>query len=326
MAENAAANGVEFSLNTEVMTIEKIADGYNLSVNKTDDAGNISEEHIDTKIVINATGVYADKFHNMVSDKKINIIARKGEYMLLDKKVGKHVNHTLFQLPTAYGKGVLVTRTVHGNVLIGPTAKDIEDKEGVNTTQEALDEVIKKAGLSVKNLPVRQVITSFSGLRAHEENGDFIIEECEDAKGFIDVAGIESPGLTCAPAIGRYVADIVDNICNPEINEQFVAKRKGITAVATADKETVAELIKENPLYANVVCRCELVTEGEIVDAITRPVGATTLDGVKRRTRAGMGRCQAGFCSPKVVDIIARELGKKPEDISKCGGNSTFLV
>ncbi|MBR1440583.1 MAG: NAD(P)/FAD-dependent oxidoreductase [Lachnospiraceae bacterium] len=318
LAENAADNGVIFKLNTEIKTIEKKQDGGYVV------KGDGFEE--EAAIVVNAAGVYADKFHNMVSAEPMKIVARKGEYCLMDKTVGSLVSRTLFQLPTKMGKGILVTPTVHGNLLTGPTADDVEDKESVNTTQEGLDQVLAKAGLSVQNVPSRQIITSFSGLRAHSLSDDFIIGEAADAPGFIDAAGIESPGLTSAPAIGEYVAELIQKISPAEKKSNFIATRKGIPSMALADEETRKKLIAEDETFAHVICRCELVTEGEILSAIHRTLGATTLDGVKRRTRAGMGRCQAGFCSPKTVDILARELHLDESEITKCGGGSRFLV
>ena len=317
MAENAAENGVEFKLNTEVTNIVPIEGGYKLETSKGP---------VEAKIVINAAGVYADKFHNMVCNDKMTIIPRKGEYCLLDKKVGNFVSHTIFQLPTKYGKGVLVTPTVHGNLLTGPTAVDIEDKDNVQTTAEGIAELIQKVQVSAPNTPTRQVITSFTGLRAHWTEHEFLIKEEEEAPGFIDVAGIESPGLTSSPAIGEYVAGIVQGIYPMDQKENFKATRKGIPNVAEASFEERQELIKKNPAYANVICRCEVVTEGEILDAIHRPLGATTLDGIKRRTRAGMGRCQAGFCAPKQVEILARELGVDVSEITKCGEGSNFIT
>jgi len=200
LAENACANGVEFRFNTEVTQICKSEDGYELRT----DQGTFR-----AKYVVNAAGVYADKFHNMVSEKKIHITARRGDYCLLDKEAGSHVHRTIFALPGKLGKGILVTPTVHGNLLVGPTAIDVEDKEGVNTTADGLAQVLEKAGMTVKNIPVRQVITSFAGLRAHEEGEDFIIGEAEDAPGFIDCAGIESPGIASCPAIGEMAAGIL---------------------------------------------------------------------------------------------------------------------
>ena len=317
LAENACVNGAEFLLNQEVSNIVK-KDGY-YEIH--------TQDHVyETKLVINAAGVYADVFHNMVSEHKMKIIPRKGEYCLLDKKVGNFVSHTIFQLPTKYGKGVLVTPTVHGNLMLGPTAVDEENKEDIATTAEGLENLQQKAALSTPDLPRRQTITSFAGLRAHTEKNDFIIEEVSDAPGFIDVAGIESPGLTSAPAIGEYVAEIVEGLLPAEKNEAFVTTRKGVVCMEELNFSERQEMIRKNPAYANVICRCEMVTEGEILDAIHRPLGATTLDGVKRRTRAGMGRCQAGFCSPKTVEILARELGCDISEITKKGRNSGFLT
>lgn len=317
LAENAAENGVEFFLNTAVEEIVKKPDGYELKTNQGIYAA---------RTVVNAAGVYADTFHNMVSEKKIQIIARKGEYCLMDKEAGNYVSSTIFQPPGVYGKGVLVTPTVHGNLLVGPTADEVFDREAVNTTAEAIESLLEKGKKSVEKLPVHQIITSFAGLRAHEEQGDFILGEPEDAPGFFDAAGIESPGLSCAPAIGEYIAELVGNRLKAADKKEYKKVRKGMPNMAEADETERARLIKENPAFANVVCRCELVTEGEILAAIHRPLGATTLDGIKRRTRAGMGRCQAGFCSPKTVEILARELGVDIGEITKMGGNSKFLT
>ena len=329
LAENAAVNGVEFCFGEEVEAIERKEQGYLI---RTGNGG------YEAKVVVNAAGVYADKLHNMVSDSKMEIVPRKGEYLLYDKNVGNLVSHTLFQLPTALGKGILVTPTVHGNLLTGPTALDIPDKEGTQTSADGMKQVGAKAALSVKNIPGREVITSFAGLRAHvtvppraaeavtamEE--DFVIGEAADAPGFIDVAGMESPGLSCAPAVGEYVAEMVRAILKPREKKDFVSTRKGIPCIESASDEERQRLIKENPAYGNVICRCEMVTEGEILEAIRRPLGAKTTDGVKRRTRAGMGRCQSGFCNPKVVGILARELNVDEGAIRKAGGNSWYLL
>ncbi len=329
LAENAAVNGVEFCFGEEVEAIERKEQGYLI---RTGNGG------YEAKVVVNAAGVYADKLHNMVSDSKMEIVPRKGEYLLYDKNVGNLVSHTLFQLPTALGKGILVTPTVHGNLLTGPTALDIPDKEGTQTSADGMKQVTAKAALSVKNIPGREVITSFAGLRAHvtvppraaeavtamEE--DFVIGEAADAPGFIDVAGMESPGLSCAPAVGEYVAEMVRAILKPREKKDFVSARKGIPCMESASDEERQRLIKENPAYGNVICRCEMVTEGEILEAIRRPLGAKTTDGVKRRTRAGMGRCQSGFCNPKVVEILARELNVDEGAIRKAGGDSWYLL
>lgn len=333
LAENAFVNGVEFKFGETVTGIQKQEGGYLIQT---------KQQTFETKVVVNAAGVYADQIHNMVSARKMEITPRKGEYLLYDKNVGNMASHTLFQLPTALGKGVLVSPTVHGNLLTGPTATDIPDKNEKETSREGLGQVTQKAALSLKGIPGRQVITSFAGLRAHitkfERNGavssaeskemsdDFVIEEVPDAAGFIDVAGMESPGLSCAPATGEYVADIIKKILNPEENRDFVSTRKGIINMSLATEKERHEKIKENPAYGKVICRCEMVTEGEILEAIHRPLGATTTDGIKRRTRAGMGRCQSGFCNPRVVEILARELGVDESEIKKSGGDAWYIL
>lgn len=334
LAENAADNGVIFNFNSQVKEIKRQGEGYLI---KTED------QSYETKVVVNAAGVHADEIHNMISENKMEITPRKGEYLLYDKKLGDLVSHTLFQLPTALGKGILVTPTVHGNLLTGPTAADIEDRDGTDTTGRGIEQVMEKAALSVKDIPARSVITSFAGLRAHitklpeEQNvwtgvkssdaeDDFVIGEVCDAPGFIDVAGIESPGLSCAPAIGEYVAAIVKKLLEPSMKENFISVRKGIPSMLLSSDGERQKLIGENPAYGNVICRCEMVTEGEILNAIHRTLGATTTDGIKRRTRAGMGRCQSGFCNPRVVEILARELGKDESMIRKSGEDSWYLL
>lgn len=317
LAENANVNGVEFKFNTEVLDIKKVDDHFEIQTNNGT---------YEAKYIVNAAGVYADKIHNMVSADKMHITPRRGDYCLLDKTAGGHVSKTIFALPGKYGKGILVTPTVHGNLLIGPTAVDIEDKEGINTTATGLEEVISKAGASVKSIPMRQVITSFAGLRAHEDRHEFIIGEVEDCPGFIDCAGIESPGLSSAPAIGEMVANILKEKMGLEEKENFIATRKGIVDPEELSLEERKQLIKENPAYGNIICRCEMVTEGEIIDAIKRPLGATSIDGVKRRTRAGMGRCQSGFCAPRTMEILARELGVEMSEITKNGKGSEIIV
>lgn len=317
LAENACENGVEFKFNTKVEGIQKLEKGFIVKTNQGE---------FTTDYVINAAGVYADEIHNMVSEKKIHITPRRGEYLLLDKTAGNHVSNTIFTLPTKYGKGVLVTPTIHGNLLVGPTALDIVDKEGTCTSAAGLDEVMTKAGISVKNLPMGQVITSFAGLRAHEENHEFILGEVEDVTGFIDCAGIESPGLSGCPAIGKYIADLMKGKMGLEAKKDFISTRKGILNPAKLSIEERNKLIQEQPAYGNMICRCEMITEGEIIDAVNRPLGAKSLDGVKRRTRAGMGRCQGGFCSPRVMEIIAREQDMNITEVTKSGGESRLIV
>jgi glycerol-3-phosphate dehydrogenase len=334
-AENACVNGVEFFLNTEVTDIAKTGSGYRIAVKRTltgaaAAAGSSDEksdvERMEARVVVNAAGVYADVLNNMVSSHKLSITARKGEYMLLDKTAGSHVSHTIFQLPGKMGKGVLVTPTVHGNLLVGPTSVDIENKEGVNTTAAGLEALTASAVRSVKDIPFRQVITSFAGLRAHESGNDFVIGEAADAEGFYNAAGIESPGLSSAPAIGELVAQMVAEKLSLSPNPDFVGTRKGILRPDTLSLAERNELIRSNPAYGTIICRCEMISEGEILDAIHRPLGARSLDAVKRRTRAGMGRCQAGFCSPRTMEILEREVPMSMYDITKNGGASVYVV
>lgn len=320
MGENAAVNGCEFKFETEVQQINKKDGHYEVVTDKGT---------FESTIVINAAGVYADAMHNMVSEKKMKIVARKGEYLLMDKELGNYFSATIFPLPGKMGKGVLTAPTVHGNLFVGPSATDIEDKEGVNTTQEIIDDLISKASnshLTKDRLPMNKVITSFAGLRAHEENHEFIVEEVKDAPGFFDAAGIESPGLSSSPAIAEMMVGLVQDKYHFPEKEDFIATRKGIVHMEDLSLEEKNALIKEKPEYGSIVCRCEMITEGEIMDAINRPLGAKSMDAIKRRTRAGMGRCQAGFCTPRTMEILSRELGIPMTEVSKKGGNSQLLV
>ncbi len=315
-AENAAVNGAEFLFDTRVSKIYADSGVWHVVTDETE---------YEAKAVVNAAGVYSDMFNNMVSERKLHITPRRGDYILLDRSVEGFVRHTIFQLPTKLGKGVLVTPTVHGNTIVGPTAVDVDDKESTATTAEGIDSVIAKSALSVKGLPVRQVITSFAGLRAHEDGHEFVLGEPEDAENFYNCAGIESPGLSAAPAIGVYIAGLIREKLHLSEKESFVAERKDILNPAKLSLEERNELIRREPAYGTIICRCESVTEGEIIDAIRRPVGARSLDGVKRRTRAGMGRCQAGFCSPKVMEILRRELNMDLTEVTKSGGGSYIV-
>ena len=244
LAENAASNGVKFQFDSEVTNIEKIDGGWKVSTVKGD---------VEAKVVVNAAGLYSDKLHNMVADDNMTIVPRRGDYFLLDHTAQGHVHNTIFQLPGKYGKGVLVAPTVHGNIIVGPTAIDIENKEGTATTQAGLDDVREKCGMAVKNVPLRQTITSFAGLRAHEARHEFFIGEIKP--GFVDCAAIESPGLSSAPAIGRMVAGIVKGILGLEVDLSFDPRRKGILDPKELDDEARAALIKENPAPSSAVAR-----------------------------------------------------------------------
>lgn len=316
-AENAYMNGVKFEFEKEVVSVSKVEGG--LVVVCADGS------EYKTKVLVNAAGVFADDINNMVCEDKFHIVARKGEYCLLDKAYSYYAKKTLFQTPTKMGKGVLVTPTTHGNILVGPTAVDQDNKTDIATSYAGLNDVWNKALLTVPSLNKRGIITQFSGLRAHDDRNDFIIG-WGDVEGFYNVSGIESPGLSSAPAIAVDVAKDVANKLNLEENENFDPVRHGIPNFAKLSDKEQTQLIKENPLFGHIVCRCEVVTEGEIVSAITRPLGAKDLDGVKRRTRAGMGRCQMGFCTPKVMEILARELKKDMQDITKSGKQSRVVV
>ena len=315
LGESAAINGVEFRFNTEATAFARARELWEISA---------GEEKILARAVVNAAGVHAGELHNQVCGRKLRITPRKGEYCLLDRTAGGHVSHTIFQLPGKLGKGVLVSPTVHGNLLLGPTAADVEDMEDISTTAAGLAEVAEKSAWGVKDLPLRQVITSFSGLRAHEDGDDFILEE--SAEGFFDAAGIESPGLSSAPAIGEYMAALVSEKLGLEMNPGFDPIRRGVQKLALMPPRQRREKIAENPLYGNIICHCEEISEGEILDAIHSCLGAKTLDGVKRRTRAGMGRCQSGFCSPRVMDILSRELGLDLTEVRKSGKDSIIVL
>lgn len=318
LAENANINGVDFLFNEKVVGLSRLEDGgWRVRTDKRD---------IRARVVVNAAGVHADEIHNLVAakDDQLVITPRRGQYYVLDTSVDGYVQHTVFSLPSKLGKGVLVTPTTAGNILVGPTAEDIDDKEGVDTTFEGTDEVRRKCAITMKDVPLSYSIRTFSGLRAHQPGHDFIIGEVTGAPGFVDCAAIESPGLSAAPAIGLMVADIVRGLLVfPEHKAYWQATRARIPDVEHLSAEEWARLIEKRPDYGRVVCRCRHVTEGQIVDAIRAPLGARSLDAVKRRTEAGMGRCQAGFCSPKVMEIIAREIdGLQMEDVTKMGPGS----
>lgn len=316
--ENAVSNGGELYLESEVVSIEK-NDG--IFFVKTKDG-----KEFKARYVVNAAGVYADKVHNMIAKEKFSIRPRTGEYIVFDKSQGRLFNSTIFPCPSKMGKGILVSPTVHGNLFIGPNAVDIDDKENKSTTQLGLDEIKKAANITTSKINYRESIRNFAGLRAISSTGDFIIEENDDVKGFIDVAGIKSPGLTCAPAIAEDVVKILKEAgLDLERKTNFIFKRKQVRFMDLSVDER-NELIKEKPQYGNIVCRCESITEGEIVDAINRSFGQISIDGVKRRCRPGMGRCQGGFCSPKVLDIIAREKNISKEDVNLDKKDSFVLL
>jgi len=306
LVENAVKNGVNLFLNFPVKGVTKEADGYRICSHT---------QEIKAQYVINATGVYGDQIHNMVAPAAFEMKPRRGQYFLLDKTEADTVKSTIFPCPGKGGKGILVVPSVHGNVLLGPASDDIMDREDAATTEEILYEARVGVRHLIPDISVWSCIRTFAGIRPTTDKEDFIIQEVPEAPGFIDVAGIKSPGLTAALAIPDYVISLLQEK-GPELmkKETFdpIVER---TLTMEMTKEERSRKIQENPLYGRVVCRCENITEGDIVDAIHRNPGATTLDGVKRRCRAGMGRCQGGFCGPKIQQIIARELKKPLEEI-----------
>jgi len=318
-AEDASVNGVDFRFNSRVSGLSRDDDGcWHVSCS----TGNVT-----CRVVVNAAGVHADELHNLVSTDKLVITPRRGQYYVLDTTAGAHVRHTVFSQPTVLGKGVLITPTTAGNLLVGPNAEDITDKEGTDTTAEGLAEVAEKSSVAVRDVPLREVITSFSGLRAHQPGHDFVIGEVEGAPGFVDCAAIESPGLSACPAIGRMVAGIVRDILALAPKPVVTPWRSEFVSLDRATTEEWAALVEKNPAYGRVICRCRKVSEAQIVDAIHAPLGARSLDAVKRRTEACMGRCQAGFCTPKIMEILAREVeGMDMSDVTKAGPGSGIVV
>ena len=318
LMENAIANGAEIAFGKKVVKIEREGDIYTVF---TED-----NSRYEAKTIVNAAGVYGDEINNMVSSEKLQIEARRGSYMLFDKASSAVVSSTIFQLPTKEGKGVLVTPTVHGNLMVGPNNTFTPDKDDTATTEEELDSILASAMKTTEKIPLRSVITSFAGLRAHEKGGDFVIGEAKDAKNFFNACGIESPGLSSALAIGEMVSTLIEKSLGLRKKENPVLKRKAPPRPRDMTKEERNELIRKNPAYGRIVCRCEGISEGEIIDAISGPLGARTLDGIKRRVRAGMGRCQGGFCSPSVMALIEKYGNVKMEEVRKNRKGSEIIL
>ena len=319
LMENAVMNGCELKLNYTVKSIEKKDTSFII---------NSTSEAVEAEYLINAAGVFADRIHNMVSGSKADfkIKPRRGQYFLLDKCEGCMVNSVIFPCPDKMGKGTLVTPTVHGNIILGPSSDDLDDPEDLSTTAELLDKADKGAKKLIPSITTRNSIRTFAGMRAEPDAGDFIIREVPGINKFFDAAGIKSPGLTAAPAIALYMIELLKKSgIKLDKKEDFIPEieRKMFLERSEADQE---KLLKENPLFGRIICRCENITEGDIIDSIHRPVGAKTLDGVKRRCRPGMGRCQGGFCGPKVQEILARELNSEWEEIVLEKKNSYILT
>lgn len=317
--ENALDNGAELMLDFEVSKIEKTEMGYTISS---------ADMNIEATFVVNCAGVYADDIYRLVDkDSTFEIRPIRGEYYLLDKSCGSWVNHVVFPCPSKLGKGTLVVPTIDGNLLVGPDSEMLgkEDKEAVQTEAERLQYVRSLAAKLIQDVPYRETITTFSGLRADPKDGDFVLEESK-MEGFFNAAGIKSPGLSCAPAIGQFMAELVANKGQFEINPAFNPMRRPTVKMAHMTEVERTELIQKDPRYGRIICRCEMITEGEIVDVIHRNAGGRTVNGIKRRARPGAGRCQGGFCSPRVMEILARELNMDMRDICLESKSSKILM
>ena len=313
---NAMDNGAELITDFKV---DKIVQGKDCFRIATRDG-----REVKGKLVINCAGLGAEKVARAAGDNSIHIGARKGEYILLDRESGDLVSHTLFFTPTKLGKGILVSQTVDQNIILGPTA---EENELTETSAEGLSAITSKAKEMCPNVPFYNTITSFAGVRAYSDRHDFIIEESKTVKGLIHCAGIESPGLTSAPAIAEYVVkELVGAHYSLEPNPSFNGHRESNSFFKELSIEEKNEYIKYNPAYGKIVCRCEQITEGEIMRAIKTNPPAKDIDAVKRRTRSGMGRCQGGFCQPHVAEILARELNISFDEVTKCGRGSNLVA
>lgn len=317
-AECAAGNGVEFKRNFAIDSIT-FEDGI-FSLKKACGC------EIKAKFVINAAGLGAVDIAKKFDGEEFEIIGRLGEYGLLDRSCAGMCTRTIFQCPNEMGKGILVTPTCHHNILVGPSAINVEDNSDVSVRVGALREIFATAQKSVPIVTTRDMITSFAGIRAHSVTDDFIIQPAKDNKYFINLIGIESPGLASSPAIAEYVEEMVINtIGKPELKADYNPSRKEPIIFRELSMEEKEAVIAKDPAYARIICRCETITEGEIRAAIKAPAGAIDLDGVKRRTRAGMGRCQGGFCGSKVLEILSEELGKPINELDKFGGESKII-
>ncbi len=318
MAENAVANGAKFILDCEVTGIKKEGDKVV--------GAETTKGYIEADYIINAAGLFCDDIANMVGKGDYTVIPRKGQFYILDKNTSCKVNHIVLPIPTKVTKGKLMTPTIHGNMLVGPTAEDLPDKYDKSTNTAGLDSIRQDVSKLIPGVKLQDTITQYAGLRANRNPEGLNIDTYDDVKHYVNLSGVRSTGLTNSISCGTYVANLLKDMgLNMVWKDNFIEKRKGITRIKDLPKEEQHKKILENPLYGNIVCRCETVTEGEIVDAIHSPIPATTVDAVKRRLRAGMGRCQGGFCGPKVIEIIARELGIEPKDVRK-NNSESYMV
>ena len=319
LAENAYANGVQFLLGARVTGINT-ADGKITGVVTT--AG-----EIEAKYVINAAGLYCDEIAEMVGKAEYKVVARKGQFFILDKNTSCQVDHIVLPIPTKITKGKLMCPTIHGNMLVGPTAEDQPSKVDKSTSAEGLASITADVRNLIPNVNIRDTITQYSGLRPNRVPEGLHFDMWDDLEGYVNLSGVRSTGLTLSVAMGKYVVQqMLYHGAQWKLKENFISKRKGIIKFCEQSLEVQEQLVKENPLYGNVICRCETITEAEILQAIHRPLGARSVDAIKRRVRAGMGRCQGGFCGPKVIEILARELGCKPSEINKHNPGSYMVT
>lgn len=315
LAQNAVQNGAELALRHEVQEISKTEDGFIIET---------CERMVHARFVVNAAGVAADQVARLAGDDTFSILPSKGEYYLLDKSQGSLVNHVIFQCPGKEGKGVLVSPTVHGNLVVGPNAVE-SGASSVATTAQGLQFVREMGQKSVPSINFRESVRTFAGIRAISDDSDFIIRESSVQKGLFHMAGIKSPGLTAAPAFAREMVEQLRQagLTMKPKNNPVTTRR--VQRFREMSKEQRAEVVKQNPMFGRVVCRCETVTEAEIVQALQMPIPPVSLDGVKRRCSCGMGRCQGGFCGPRVQEIIARELGIGVTDVPLDRDGMTIL-
>ena len=284
-------------------------------------------EEIETKYIINCAGLYCDEIAEMVGKAEYKVVARKGQFFILDKNTSCKVNCIVLPIPTKVTKGKLMCPTIHGNMLVGPTAEDQESKIDKSITAEGLASIAEDVRKLIPNVNVRDTITQYSGLRPNRVPEGLNFDMWDDLEGYVNLSGVRSTGLTLSVAMGKYVVQqMLYHGAQWKLKENFISKRKGIIKFCEQSLEVQEQLVKENPLYGNVICRCETITEAEILQAIHRPLGARSVDAIKRRVRAGMGRCQGGFCGPKVIEILARELGCKPSDINKHNPGSYMVT
>lgn len=310
LAENAHQNGVHFLLNTKVTGICK-EDGKITTVETT-------KETVAAKFVVNAAGLYCDEIAGMVGKADYKVVARRGQFYILDKNTSCKVKHIVLPIPTKVTKGKLMCPTIHGNMLVGPTAEDLDNKVDKSVTAEGLESIAADVRRLVPDVNIRDTITQYSGLRPNRNPEGLHVDTYEDLEGYINLSGVRSTGLTLSLSMGVYIAQLIkEQGLELVYKEDFIPTRQGIRIFREMTDAEQDAIIKGNPKYGTIICRCETITEGEILDAIHRPLGARSMDAVKRRVRAGMGRCQGGFCGPKVMEILARELQIPIEDVNK---------